>query len=192
MSTDPLSLRADARRNYDHLLRTAENIFSAQGASATFESIAKQAGVGIGTLYRHFPTRKMLLEAVYADRIAILVGRASSLLLTNSPDKALVAWLQMTVKYITEYSGFDDLLSLTLEDGASPVVSAGSSLLVKTQKAGLLRKDVTIVDLLRLVNGIVASNATPGELKRIDGLISGIVAGLKPVTIPHPDNHRVA
>ncbi|HUB93694.1 MAG TPA: TetR/AcrR family transcriptional regulator [Verrucomicrobiae bacterium] len=171
-------LRADAQRNYDRLIHTATTIFEVQGASATLESIAKGAGVGIGTLYRHFPTRRALLEAVYADRVAKLVARVPSLLQKMSPDKALLSWLEMTVDYSLQYGGFSGLLEVASKEKDSPITSAGSQLLTKAQEAGLLRNDVTMVDLLRLINGIVVDIA-PEDVKRTNTLVSVIITGLK-------------
>ncbi len=180
MTIDPSSMRADARRNYNRLIQAAEAIFSIQGTFTPLEAIAKRAGVGIGTLYRHFPTRKVLLEAVYSNEITDLTTRAHSLLVAKSPDKALSNWLQMTIEYATKYGGFSDLMSLIVEDKDSVLVLAGSSLLKRAQKNGTLRDDVTIFDLLHLINGIVANDNPASDLQRMNRLLSVIMAGLKP------------
>lgn len=176
---DPSSLRADARRNYEHLVRAAEAIFSHKGPFTSLEAIAKRAGVGIGTLYRHFPTRKDLLEAVYAEKIAELAARAQSSLQAKSPDKALADWLQTTVEFAAKNSGFADLVSLSTADKQSPLITAGSSLLMQAQKKGTLRKDVTIFDLLQLIGGIVSHGTTTSEIKRGSTLLSVIMSGMR-------------
>lgn len=176
---NPLNLRADAQRNYNLLIKAAGTIFSVQGSSATLDTIAKQAGVGIGTLYRHFPTRKSLLEALYADKLTSLTDKASDLLASTPPDQALAAWLKTTLDYTAKYGGFRDLMSLIMDDEDSSVIAAGSRLLSEAQKSGSLRADVTIDDLLQLVSGIT-SNASDEELERSNVLLSVIVAGLKP------------
>src|SRR6266487_4025102 len=93
-------MRADARRNYQALLSAANAAFIEQGADdASLEEIARRAGVGIGTLYRHFPTRQALLEAVYRDQVDALRARADELLGSLPPDAALVAWLRALVEF---------------------------------------------------------------------------------------------
>jgi AcrR family transcriptional regulator len=182
MTNKPQAIRADARRNYDRLIQAAQALFSTQGPSATLEGIAKRADVGIGTLYRHFPTRKLLLEAVFADTVSGLVEKVSSLLKTASPDKALTSWLRLTAECSEKYNGFSDFLALTLNDKDSPIVIAGSRLLTEAQDSGLLRKDITIVDLLQLINGIVVGT-TEEDLKRTDRLFSIMIAGLHSVDV---------
>jgi AcrR family transcriptional regulator len=178
MNEDSTILRADAQRNYDRLIKAATAVFSKQGASATLDSISKHAGVGIATLYRNFPTRTALLQAVYADKVAALVSRAATLLPTTSPDKALASWLKMAIEYTTEYGGFNDLMQLMMKDEKSPLAIAGSQLLTKAQEAEILRSDVTILDLLQLVNGI-AGDTHAEETERIDKLLSIIMTGLR-------------
>jgi AcrR family transcriptional regulator len=178
MDEESTILRADARRNYDKLIEAANAVFSKQGASATLDAIAKNAGVGIATLYRNFPTRTALLQAIYADKVAALVGYAATLLPTTTPDRALASWLKMAVEYATKYGGFNDLMQLMMKDEKSPLAIAGSQLLTKAQDAGILRNDITILDLLWLVNGI-ADDAYAKETERIDKLLSVIMTGLR-------------
>src|SRR6266702_4679594 len=93
-------MRADARRNYQALLSAANAAFIEQGADdASLEEIARRAGVGIGTLYRHFPTRQALLEAVYRDQVEVMSARAEELLADAPPGEALVAWLRALVDF---------------------------------------------------------------------------------------------
>jgi len=179
MAIDPDSLRADARHNYDRLLQAAKTIFSSGQSFAPLDSVAKRAGVGIGTLYRHFPSREALLEAVYADKVADLAAKAQSLAAQNTPDKALAAWLRATIEYSKQYGGFNDLMSLAVKDKHSPIAAAGNSLLKKAQKTGLLRNDVTIFDLLQLVQAITVSDVTKDDIRRVDTLLSVVLSGLQ-------------
>lgn len=172
------SLRADAQHNYDVLLHAAEQIFRQNGASVALESIAKQAGVGIGTLYRHFPNRESLLQAVYATKVTKLVAEASTLLLSTSPDKALSEWLQMIVDLSRRYDGFSGVVKHACSDDASPLAQAGSQLLARAQRIRLIRSDITIADVLRLVNGVTI-DMTKEDSKRVDTLIEIIISGLK-------------
>lgn len=179
MSIDPSSLRADARDNYNRLIEATEVILSRERTISSLESIARLAGVGIGTLYRHFPTRKDLLEAVYADKINELVAKAQKLISTNSPEQALSRWLQSTLEYSTEYGGFADLMALEARDKSSSLVSAGSELLANAQKTDALRADVSIFDVLQLLNGIISSDAGADSLIKKDKLLSVVMSGLK-------------
>jgi AcrR family transcriptional regulator len=178
VTNNALPIRADAQRNYDRLVEAAHAVFAMQGAQATLDGIAKQAGLGIGTLYRHFPTRKSLLEAVFADKIASLVNKVPSLLQETSADTALTSWLKTTVDYSAKYAGFSDLMGIMTKDENSPLAIAGSKLLSEAQKTGVLRSDITILDLLQLVYGIVGDTSSK-ELKRTDKLLSIVIAGLK-------------
>ncbi|HSX06454.1 MAG TPA: helix-turn-helix domain-containing protein [Candidatus Saccharimonadia bacterium] len=171
------SLRADAQRNYDLLLHTAEKIFLKNGPAVALESIARQAGVGIGTLYRHFPNRESLIEAVYAPKVLAVITKASSLFNT-SPDKALLEWLRMVVRFSEQYNGFGILVRQASMDAHSQLAQAGSQLLENAQSAQLVRSDIMITDLLRLVNALT-SDMTKEEVARVDTLIEVILSGLR-------------
>src|SRR5580692_2832183 len=98
--TDPSRpMRADARRNYERLVDAARDVFNAQGGQASMDAIAKEAGVGVGTLYRHFPKRIDIVEAVYRDDVDVLVDAAEQGLTDLEPWPALVAWLHAFVRY---------------------------------------------------------------------------------------------
>ena len=170
-------MRADAQKNYDSLRKAATSLFAKDGPSVPLEAIARAAGVGIGTLYRHFPTRKDLLEAVYVDETTKLTKKAAHLADSDPYAEALSQWLQTVVRFAAERGAFSDLMRLTLEDTHSAIVAAGAELVTQAQKTGELRKDVTILDLLRLVHGIVPQNTSVNELKKVDTLISLIMSG---------------
>lgn len=172
-------LRADAKQSYDQLVKAADIIFSSQGSAATLQAIAKKAGVGIGTLYRHFPDRKSLLEVVYVDKLNNLINKAFDALGSKRPDQALEDWLKMIIDYSAAYGGFRDLMLLEVRDKDSQLISAGSALLSKAQNSGLTRSDITTDDLLQLISAITTT-AADQDSKRSDTLLSIMIAGLKP------------
>ncbi|WP_425954204.1 TetR/AcrR family transcriptional regulator [Xylanimonas sp. McL0601] len=170
--------RADARRNFDALLVAARDAFAEHGTGASLEEVARRAGVGIGTLYRNFPTRDALVEAVYIAEIEKLVdaGHDAQAL---GPWDGLAAWLQRFVDYI----GTKRVLieGLNRESGVMlscrhAMYGAGEPLLRRAQEAGVVRDDVSIDDVVRLLSG-VAGVAFPDAEQRervvglaIDGL----------------------
>ncbi|MFC7645804.1 TetR/AcrR family transcriptional regulator [Streptosporangium lutulentum] len=119
-STDPRPLRADAQRNRDRLLDTAVRAFSQDGPDVTLDAIAKDAGVGIGTLYRHFPTREALIEAVYRNELTRLCDAATELLRTMRPDEATRTWMDRFVDYMTTKRGMADALRAVIASGGNP------------------------------------------------------------------------
>jgi AcrR family transcriptional regulator len=153
-------LRADARRNRDKLLAAATAAFAEAGTDASLEAIAKQAGVGIGTLYRHFPTRDALVEAAYRNEVAQLRAAADELLAELPPDEALEAWMRRFVDYGTAKRGMRDALQ-SIAGGASlfadtrgQVTEAVAVLLRAGAEAGTLRADVEPEDVLRAMGAI--------------------------------------
>jgi AcrR family transcriptional regulator len=182
--------RADARRNYDRLLTAAAEAFTQNGTAASLEDIARRAGVGIGTLYRHFPTRQALLEAVYIDEVEEM-SRAADGLTDLEPWDALRTWLHQFVRYAaTKRALADEMLATMDQDDAffvacrAAVTSAGDMLLARAQEAGVVRPDTNFTDVGRMVAGIAAiRTADPGQVERIldvalDGLrYSGPGAG---------------
>jgi AcrR family transcriptional regulator len=180
-------MRADARRNYDRLLAAAWEAFAERGSDdVSLEEIARRAGVGIGTLYRHFPNRQCLLEAVYRDQVVALGGRAAKLLAAESPADALAEWLRNLVVFSSTKRSLTRELLATLDTEASflPVCKtvigqSTSALLERAQQAGVVRADVTGPDLVRLAHGIVmATDMAPGDTSQIDRMLSVLAAGL--------------
>ncbi|NJP49432.1 TetR/AcrR family transcriptional regulator [Streptomyces sp. SBST2-5] len=161
-------MRADARRNRERLLAAAVEAFAAQGEGASLDDIAKRAGVGAGTLYRHFPTRRALLEAVYSDRIEAIAERAGVLAERLPAGAALVAWLGELGLGMIQTRGLRALLSSSVRGGEDAGPGAGGSssdccdplrravarLVRAAQEAGELRRDVGETDVLRLVHGV--------------------------------------
>ncbi|WP_431278773.1 TetR/AcrR family transcriptional regulator [Leifsonia poae] len=148
--------RADARRNFDALLAAAREAFAANGSSASLEDIARRAGVGIGTLYRNFPTRDALIEAVYVDEVESVV-RAAHEAESLEPWQALTTWLHRFVSYIgTKHALLDGLNkdSPVLLTCRTAIYDGGAPLLDRAQRAGVVRDDVAIDDVVRMVSGI--------------------------------------
>ncbi len=149
-------LRADARRNFDALIAAAREAFAADGAGAPLEEIARRAGVGIGTLYRNFPTRDALVEAVYVDEVDAVV-RAADEARALEPWAAVEAWLRRYVSYIgTKHALLEGLNkeSPVLMSCRTSLYDAGEPLVRRAQEAGELRGDAEIGDVMRMVSGI--------------------------------------
>ncbi|WP_405732112.1 TetR/AcrR family transcriptional regulator [Streptomyces sp. NBC_00028] len=180
------AMRADARRNYERLLTEARSAFATHGAEASLEDVARRAGVGIGTLYRHFPNRNALLSAVFEDAVADLLARSRELLADPNPCAALVTWLREIVTHASEYRGLArQLMSVTSDDTSAlarcsdPIREAGSALLARAQEAGAVRGDVAITDLLQLTHAIaLAAEESPGDEDLADRLLQLTLRGL--------------
>ncbi|MFF3764781.1 TetR/AcrR family transcriptional regulator [Streptomyces sp. NPDC001922] len=186
---DPVRpMRADARRNYDRLLAEARSAFTEHGTDASLEDIARRAGVGIGTLYRHFPNRYALMGAVFQGELDALLARSRELLEAEQPCAALVDWLRAVIDHAGTYRGLARALMSAAQDKASalarcrvPMREAGSALLVRAQRAGSVRDDVDIADLLQLTNAIaLAVEATPDDPDLADRLLGLTFTGLRP------------
>ncbi|WP_030618005.1 TetR/AcrR family transcriptional regulator [Streptomyces achromogenes] len=152
--------RKDAARNYDALLDAAREAFTEHGADASLEDIARRAGVGIGTLYRNFPTRRDLFETVYADEVAALCGAALELA-DREPWEALTAWLGRFAGYMVTKRAVREALngeSDIFQTCRESMYAAGGPLLERAQRVGAARTDMDFGDLLRLVAGITATN----------------------------------
>jgi AcrR family transcriptional regulator len=176
--------RADARRNYEALLTAAADAFTEHGTAASLEDIARRAEVGIGTLYRHFPTRQALLEAVYIDEVEEMSAKASDLG-DLDPWDALVAWLRQFVRFAGTKRALADEMLNTIDAEApvftacrAAITDAGQMLLQRAQDAGEARKDTTFTDVGRMVSGIASiKTADPGQIDRIlDMALDGIRA----------------
>jgi AcrR family transcriptional regulator len=152
--------RKDAARNYDALITAAREAFAEHGAEASLEDIARRAGVGIGTLYRNFPTRRHLFESVYASEVNDLC-RVAQEVAGLEPWQALTSWLRRFVDYtVTKRAireAMDDESDVFLACRES-MYQAGGPLFEQAQKAGEARTDIGFDDLLRMVAGITATN----------------------------------
>jgi AcrR family transcriptional regulator len=173
--------RADARRNHDRLVAAAREVFTAEGTSAPLEEVARRAEVGIGTLYRHFPTRQALLEAVYVGEVEA-IARAAAELSALPPWEALSRWLHRYVGFAaTKRALTEALLDVDPESGALSacriaLLDAGNALVERAQAAGAVRPDTSFPDIGRMVSGIaVVPTADPEQQERmlslaLDGL----------------------
>jgi AcrR family transcriptional regulator len=174
--------RADARRNYDKVLAAARGAFAEGGESTALEEIARRAGVGIGTVYRHFPNRQALVEALYLEEVEE-VCRVAAGLDSGDPWEALNDWLERFTGYIAtkqalaaELMHYMDRDARLFQVCRTSLYSAGEPLLQRAQDAGLVRPDVNIEDLMQMVIGIAkipaADPAQTAHILRIalDGL----------------------
>ncbi|SRR5260370_22569619 len=186
---EPRPMRADAQRNYTRLLDAATAAFLEHGADdVSLEEIARRAGVGIGTLYRHFPTRQALLEAVYRDQVDLLSGRAEKLLGAESPGDALADWLRALVKFSSTKRSLTTALLATLGKDSDLLSSCGQrirgaaeSLLARGQQAGVVRPDADAGDLIRLVHAVnIATERRPTDPGQADRMLALILDGLRP------------
>ena len=177
-------MRADARRNYDRLLAAAGAAFAERGADdVSLEEIARRAGVGIGTLYRHFPTRQALLEAVYRDQVDALGAQAAELMQADSPAAALAEWVAALVTFGKAKRNLTTaLLEVLAKDSellssARPVLLGATDALVeRAQRAGAVRADVRGADVLRLAHGVSMAadmGQDPGQADRMLALVLG-------------------
>lgn len=178
--------RADAQRNHDLIVAAARAHVAQRGTNLVLEEVARSAGVGIGTLYRHFPTRQELLEALFLDEVLALGERAVELAEVPSALDALVTWLRLQM----------DLGSLGHSLGAAVMAAkhvegselqrayvamreAGGELLRRAQVAGAVRFDLDIVDLVKLVYGIVMVGELSTDSARCERMFGVVVAGIK-------------
>jgi AcrR family transcriptional regulator len=183
-------MRADARRNYDRLLDAAKAAFAEHGTDAPLDDIAKRAGVGSGTLYRHFPTRMDLIEAVFVQRISTLVVRAADLAQSLDPEKSLVTYLRLVIRQSNTYRGLASALMEALHEKGSEIArschtmvyNSGGQVLDHAKQAGVIRADVDLRDLLKLTNGIaLATEKDTDDPDLVDRLIALVLNGLRPV-----------
>jgi AcrR family transcriptional regulator len=166
--------RADAVRNHAKLLVAARAAFASDDTSASLEDIARRAGVGIGTLYRHFPSRLDLVEAIYLDEVQALCASADGLA-DLPPWDALVGWLRRFVRYVGAKQALAEELFAHLGEDAdvfrscrAAVFASGEPLLERAQQAGAVREDTSFAEVIQLVGGIAKiTSASPSEIDRI-------------------------
>jgi AcrR family transcriptional regulator len=180
------TLRADARRNRDRLLSAAVHAFSQDGADVTLDSIAKDAGVGIGTLYRHFPTREALIEAAYRSELARLCDAVPDLLQDMRPDEATRAWMDRYIEYMTTKRGMADALRAVIASGGTPyaqsrdrLITAITSLLQAGAASGPLRADIEPADVLASLSGISLAAGEPAQRAQARRLLDLLMDGLR-------------
>jgi AcrR family transcriptional regulator len=180
--------RADAQRNAELLLAAAKEVFNEHGVDAPLDDIARRAGVGNATMYRHFPTRRDLIIAVYADEVTALCAQGDTLLDQGSPGDALFGWLQAFISHVASKRAL--ALAIPNDQGGqrsalfdrwhTAMHSTASALLVRAQRAGTVRADLTSADLLALANAIALTGADTAQIERLLDLIR-CGAGSKPI-----------
>jgi AcrR family transcriptional regulator len=179
-------MRADARRNRVRLVEAAARAFARSGVDASLEAIAREAGVGPGTLYRHFPTREALIEAVYRHEVEALVAAAEELSRTKEADAALAEWMQRFVGYIATKRGMRDSLRLLLESN-SPLFAETSglvplafkNLIAQAIRAGTIRPDANSTDVLHALSSIYSATDGPDWQDRSRRLVGLVMDGLR-------------
>ncbi|WP_413721163.1 TetR/AcrR family transcriptional regulator [Sodalis sp. RH24] len=180
--TDEPTLRADAQRNRERILAAAEEVFLEKGASASLEDVAKRAGVGIGTLYRRFPTREDLLAAAYSARFLALAETSRARNAELAPLGGLRAYLEELVQYTTVYRGLAALLGTVLQVGTPGCLATsgeGVRLLDLAQRGGAIRPDVTFDDLVCIATAIsLAVEKDSSPKARIAHLVSLFLNGV--------------
>ena len=176
-------MRADAQRNYDRLLLEAKQAFIVHGTEVPLEDIARHAGVGVGTLYRHFPDRYALMNAVFVQEVEQVTAQAQELLTADDPTAALTTWLRAVAVHSTMYRG----LSAAIMEASDKMPAcktllreAGGTLLRRAQEAGQVKADLQIADLLKLTHAIVlAAEKTPDDHDLFARLMALAVDGMR-------------
>jgi AcrR family transcriptional regulator len=178
--------RADSVRNRELLLNTAKAAFAEVGADVALEEIARRAGVGIGTLYRHFPTRDALMAAVYRREVDQLSAAAERLLAEGPPLKALEVWLNLMIDYMATKRVIAPALRASPGEGEKAYAAGGPAIAGSMQRlteaaiaAGEMRSEVTQEDVFRLMMGVTHGYDQPGWEPSARRLIGILVAGLR-------------
>jgi len=187
-STPARKPRTDALRNRDRILEVAKDAFTRQGANASLDEIAKQAGVGAGTLYRHFPTRDDLIESVYHKEVEKLAAAAPRFAETLPPLEALRAWMLLLVEYIAAKHIIAPALNTIaggasrLHEGSRSTIHAAIDGLVKrAKKSGDLRRDLDASDLLRALIGVSHVGFGADWQQSARRLVDILIAGSRPL-----------
>lgn len=178
--------RADAVRNRERVLEAAKAIFSAGGPEASLEAVARRAGVGIGTLYRHFPTREALFEAVYRREVQQLSDLAERLKSEAAPVDALRRWLRSNVEFVATKKGMSAALALAVQGQSDlraysfdRLTKAVGALLDRAVAAGEIRADIGAEDVLRALVGMCYLHDQPGWQASVLRLVDVFVDGLR-------------
>ncbi|GHF71612.1 TetR family transcriptional regulator [Streptomyces mashuensis] len=186
MTTKPGALRADARRNRERILEAAVRAFAEKGADVAIDTIAKAAGVGSATLYRHFPTREALVEAAYRNELARVCDSATTLLAGHTPDRAIRLWMDDFIDYLAAKQGMADALRAAVASGADPFAetldklgTALGTLLRAGADAGLLRPDTDPLDVGFALAGVALITSAPDQRDRAGRLLDLLLDGLR-------------
>jgi AcrR family transcriptional regulator len=180
--TPGIPKRADARRNHERVLAAAREVFAERGESTALEEIARRAGVGIGTLYRHFPNRQALLEALYVNEVEE-VCRSAQQLDDGDPWQALNQWFERLIGYLAtkralanELMNYLDADAPLFKECRAELFTAGEPLLKRAQHAGLVRPDVEFSQVMHMVIGI---SKIPSDQRQIEHILRIALDGLR-------------
>jgi AcrR family transcriptional regulator len=175
-------MRSDAKKNYDLLLEVGREVVAEQGTEASLRDVARKAGVGIGTLYRHFPTREALLQALLRESFDRVTSTAEALEVSGPVDDALVSWLREMVALTHSHRGLIASMTAAIADPDSALHAScvtlrgsGTRLLARAQAEGRARRDIDGTDLLALVSALAWLNDQPSFAARVDHLF-GVIA----------------
>ncbi|MCZ1005555.1 TetR/AcrR family transcriptional regulator [Streptomyces lydicus] len=178
-------MRADAKRNRDHLLAVAGTTITEQGIDVSMRDIARRADVGLATLLRHFPTREALLEALLRTSFDELTAKATELEASDAAEGALVSWVRDCVAWTTEYRGVTVLMAAAIEDPESALHAscatlraAGARLLTRAQAAGVARSDIDGDDLFALIAMLAWTGDQPALAPRAHHLFDIVANAL--------------
>jgi AcrR family transcriptional regulator len=180
-------VRADAQRNRDRLIAAAQEVFGEQGANASLDDVAKRAGVGPGTLYRHFATRAALQEAVYRDAVEQLCAAGADLRAESDARRALTEWMRLLLDHMVARRGLAEALVAALGKQGDVFIAShralheiGDDLVARARQAGTARPDLDARDLLWMVHGISQAAEGPGGAARAQRLLSIMATGTLP------------
>ena len=178
-------MRSDAQKNYDHLLEVGRELVTEQGANVSLRDIARRAGVGIGTLYRHFATREALLEALLRDSFDKVTATAEELEASGKADEALRSWLREMVALAHSHRGLIASMTAAMSDPDSALHAScvmlrgsGARLLAHAQAAGAARHDIDGTDLLALVSALAWLNDQPSFACRSNHLFDVVASAI--------------
>lgn len=180
--------RADARRNHAHLLEIAHEVVTEAGTNASLRDVARRAGVGLATLYRHFPTRDALLEALLRHRFDTIARLADDLTATGDPLAALTTWLRELAAGAATYRDLSSTMLSTMMDETSPLHASctamrtgGARLLARAQKEGSVRPDIDSIDLFALTSAVAwAADQSAAMASRKEHLLTLLLRALEP------------
>ncbi|MEV5833202.1 helix-turn-helix domain-containing protein [Nocardia sp. NPDC052112] len=184
-------MRADARRNYERLLEQARIAFAEFGADASLDDIARRAGVASGTLYRHFPTRLDLIEAVLGERVAELARLGNDLMAEPDSYQALTTWLHAAIAHALTFRGLSAAILNSAIDGGADLVSTwhaetfaiGTALLHRAQESGTVTATTEAADVLRMIGAIAwAAQDSPDPAAQAERLLTLLLRGLRSTT----------
>lgn len=181
--------RADAQRNRDRILEVAKDAFTRSGVNISLDEVAKQAGIGAGTLYRHFPTREVLLEEVYRTEVEKLAAAERKFAETMAPIEALRAWMLLFVDYIATKQIIAPALNSIVrepcklfETSGVLVTEAIGALVKRAIKSGDIRPDLDPLDLLRALVGVSNVASAPDWAQSAKRLVQILILGSRPIT----------